>query len=70
MNKEKSLMMTTKLEMKKVLSSINKLIVKKDAFHTLHNLVGNEFEIRANEPIYLKIHVHQKMSPLNVLVFK
>lgn len=61
-------MQTTKEEMKKVYSQLNKIVVKKDAFRNMHHLIGNRVVLKPHEPIYLKLMVYQKVAPLHIMV--
>ncbi|CDW82423.1 UNKNOWN [Stylonychia lemnae] len=65
-----NLMQNTKDEMRKVQGQLSRLMVKKEQFVNFHHLNCNKLQIRANEPIYCKIFVHQKAAPLNIMIFK
>jgi len=54
-DKEKNIMSTTKLEMRKAISTLNKLIIKKDSFKLLTNLVCNDIHLRVNHPMYCRV---------------
>lgn len=48
-------MQVAKDEMKKVKTSLNKLIVKKESFKNIFHMVPNRISLAPGEPVYLKL---------------
>ena len=63
-------MESTKEEIMEVYNKLNRLIVKKEQYRSLHHLKCNTIYLKPNEPVYCKIFVSQKQAPLNIMVFK
>ena len=69
-NKKEPLMGKTKNEFNKAFSVLNKMMLKRECFKTLQPIIPNRLVLRRGEPMFCKVNVYQKRTPLHVLLIK